>query len=365
MMPTCDLSMTDLRLFTRYEHGNDPVRVIHDGRGRPQYELRRRDGSTTLYPSASKLISEIAGRNMNFDRYFRIGRYRRRGRPNGSPDLLALLDQAKQTTPIVVPGPLSSRRTTGVVVADHSANISPLLEALPTLAEEVEPPPVVIEQFDRAFRLELDRLEGVVGIELAARSKRKGSQTIGDEVRRLLWAGFAGKMLSQGYDPEDVLQEVYRGLVVRNRGKCPWDRRKSTFGHYVHMVISCVLTNHHRKQVRRADRDAVSLEADVQLGGSCPLWYGSEVGDDLALQDFGRYLDRSVDGEASLGRRILPYVGAGYLRSEIAKELGTQPSNVSRALTWLRRQAAQWARETGMEGHVPERYRTVEESPDA
>lgn len=356
-MPTCDLLMTDLRLFTRYEHGNDPVRVIHDERGRSQYELRRRDGSTTLYSSARRLISEVAGRNMSFDRYFKIGRHRRRGRPNGSPDLLVLLDQAKQTAPIVVPGPRSSRRTTGVVIDEYSTRVQPLLEVLPPLAEHIEPPPVVIEEFDRAFRLELDRLEELVGIDLAARSKRKGAQTIADEVRRLLWAGFAGKMLSQGYDPQDVLQEVYRGLVVRNRGKCPWDRRKSTFGHYVHMVISCVLTNHHRKQVRRADRDAVSLESDVQLGGSCPLWYGSEVGDNLALQDFGRYLDRSVNGEAALGRRILPYVGAGYSRSEIAKELGTQPSNVSRALTWLRRQAAQWAEETGMQGHIPLRYR--------
>lgn len=78
-----------------------------------------------------------------------------------------------------------------------------------------------------------------LGIDLAAR---------GHEVRKLMWAGFGHKILRAGYDPEDVLQEVFRGILARNIGKCPWDARKSSFGHYVHMVIGCVLTNYHRKQ---------------------------------------------------------------------------------------------------------------------
>lgn len=70
----------------------------------------------------------------------------------------------------------------------------------------------------------------------------------GHEVRKLMWAGFGHKILRAGYDPEDVLQEVFRGLIARNAGQCPWDVRKSSFGHYVHMVIGCVLINYHRKQ---------------------------------------------------------------------------------------------------------------------
>lgn len=70
----------------------------------------------------------------------------------------------------------------------------------------------------------------------------------GHEVKKLMWAGFGNKILRAGYDPDDVLQEVFRGIVARNHGTCPWDARKSSFGHYVHMVIGCVLTNYHRKQ---------------------------------------------------------------------------------------------------------------------
>lgn len=230
--------------------------------------------------------------------------------------------------------------------------------------------PEMKAEFDRAFVLELDRLEGIVGIDLGAESERRGATWKADEVRKLLWRGFAGKMLSQGYDPEDVLQEVYRGLLVRNRGRCPWDGRKSTFGHYVHMVISCVLTNYHRKQARRIDRDAVSLTrqkadgdevGDVGQFGSCSIEHGSEVGDKLALEGLARFLDELEDEvpEAVLGREILPLVAAGHQRGEIVRATGERPSLVSRALAWLRKQTAEWARSGDLTGAVPLKYRTA------
>lgn len=90
-----------------------------------------------------------------------------------------------------------------------------------------------------------------LGIDLAAR---------GHEVRKLMWAGFGHKILRAGYDPEDVLQEVFRGIIARNNGICPWDAAKSSFGHYVHMVIGCVLTNYHRKQQGIREVEVVGLK---------------------------------------------------------------------------------------------------------
>ena len=97
-----------------------------------------------------------------------------------------------------------------------------------------------------------------LGIDLAAR---------GHEVRKLMWAGFGRKILRAGYDPEDVLQEVYRGLIARNAGICPWDGKKSSFGHYVHMVIGCVLINYHRKQQQVRGTEVLGARgADGQYG---------------------------------------------------------------------------------------------------
>ena len=385
--------VVELNLFTRYEHGNLPVRVHRNEEGETQYSITRAQGNVETYPSARRLLSSLYGHDvhMPFDRYFRLGRYRKQGRASGEANLLTLLDSnASRTrrTAITVHASASEKplRGTPIVLAepqkpadeglqggldDPYPAVQEFVEALEgdlkPIDEFIVPTDEMVEEFERAFRLELDRVEEKVGINLGGVSDRSGSKYKADEVRRLLWKGFAGRMLSQGYDPEDVLQEVYRGLLVRNNGRCPWDARKSTFGHYVHMVVGCVLTNYHRKEVRRIDRDAVPLELgrdgedrDVDVGqwGSCDIWDGSEIGDATVLQELACYLASLPDDapEALLGREILPLVRSGCSRGDIVKETGERPSLVSRALAWLRRQTALWACESGLGTYVPARF---------
>jgi len=380
----------EMHLYSRYEHGNLPVRVFRTPDNETHYEVLYPDESQSsgqrkvVFTSARKMISSFYGHDvhMPFDRYFRIGRYRQRGRASGSADLLSLLDTqgASKKTPITVHGkefqtPRKTRISLDSSLEGGSNSPDPVIAEFVSAMEEdllpeeafIEPTEEMKAMFDKAIELELDRLDGVVGINLGEKSARRDSSFKADEVRKLLWRGFAGKMLSQGYDPEDVLQEVYRGLLVRNKGKCPWDGRKSTFGHYVYLVIGCVLTNYHRKQVRRIDKDVVSLSmknkegeelADVGQFGSCRIEHGSELGDMLALDELAEYLEGLPDvaPEAVLGREILPLVASGHQRGEIVRETGKKPSLVSRALAWLRRQTALWATESGMGRNVPAKY---------
>jgi len=380
----------EMHLYSRYEHGNLPVRVFRTPDNETHYEVLYPDEFQSsgqrkvVFTSARKMISSFYGHDvhMPFDRYFRIGRYRQRGRASGSADLLSLLDTqgASKKTPITVHGkefqtPRKTRISLDSSLEGGSNSPDPVIAEFVSAMEEdllpeeafIEPTEEMKAMFDKAIELELDRLDGVVGINLGEKSARRDSSFKADEVRKLLWRGFAGKMLSQGYDPEDVLQEVYRGLLVRNKGKCPWDGRKSTFGHYVYLVIGCVLTNYHRKQVRRIDKDVVSLSmknkegeelADVGQFGSCRIEHGSELGDMLALDELAEYLEGLPDvaPEAVLGREILPLVASGHQRGEIVRETGKKPSLVSRALAWLRRQTALWATESGMGRNVPAKY---------
>jgi len=377
----------EMHLYTRYEHGNLPVRVFRDDEGETRYGVMHPGGHEVEHSSARQLIASLYGHDvhMPFDRYFRLGRYRQKGRASGQADLLTLLDAGASSTrlhstPVVVHGrDVKVPRKTPVAIdpgvqggeKEPDPDVLEFVKAmegdLKPLAAFAEPTDEMMKEFEKVFTLELDRVEGRVGIELDGASQRSGSVYRADEVRRLLWRGFAGKMLSQGYDPDDVLQEVYRGLLVRNKGKCPWDKNKSSFGHYVHMVISCVLTNYHRKQVRRIDKDAVSLTLvskdggemeDVGKFGSCQIEHGSELADMMALEQLAQYLRELPDDapEAELGRQILPLVASGHQRGEIVRETGRRPSLVSRALSWLRRQTAMWATESGMGRNVPPRF---------
>jgi DNA-directed RNA polymerase specialized sigma24 family protein len=181
----------------------------------------------------------------------------------------------------------------------------------------------------------------------------------GVEVRRLLHAGFGIRMARAGYDPEDVLQEVYRGILVRNRGKCPFDVRKSSFGHYVHMVIECVLSNYHRRESRH--RTAESSWEDMPEGRREAASDG--VGD-VGARDAVGWVSPMVDGEtdamalsaltdrvrwaladgdvtereAVLALGVLPLVQAGHApTSRGARECGWSASDWRDGVAALRR----------------------------
>ena len=342
-----------------------------------------------MFTSARKMISQFYGHDihMPFDRYFRLGRYRPRANGLGSANLLRLLDKKNpeqspitvhtfretagrelQTTNIAVstrakPSPKQRKSSKGSLFVSSAVDVE-ADEFFAAMTAELKPEEGFLiwtaemdAALEKTLALAMDRADGILGIDLVNRSH---------EVRKLLFAGFAGKMLSKGYNPEDVLQEIYRGLLVRNKGTCPWDKRKSSFGHYVHMVISCILTNYHRKESKRCDRDALPLEVKNADGedlptqwGSVKIHAGSEVGDQMALVGLQRYLALVPDtsAEAEVARLILPMVTAGCTRREIVAETGHKEGLVSRSLAWLRRECAIWATEMGMGRGVPLKYR--------
>ena len=226
-----------------------------------------------------------------------------------------------------------------------------------------------------------------LGIDLAAR---------GHEVRLLLNAGFGLKMSASGYDPDDVLQEVYRGILARNKGTCPFDPTISSFGHYVHMVCDCVLKNYHRKQKRRRCFETIGvktfgpesgdglIETDAALGavavldtgssysyggtpGPAPLAcssYGAappseDIAHTLAVNSLDHWFevafhyanktgDRRKAALIGTARAVLPLRAQGLTRSEIAKALDIPPTQVTKALGILRNGTAQWAEEQGL-----------------
>lgn len=180
-----------------------------------------------------------------------------------------------------------------------------------------------------------------LGIDLTAR---------GGEVAKILFAGFGSWIYSGGYDPEDVLQEVYRGILTRNAGKCPWDARKSSFGHYVHMVCQGVLSNWHRKIKRKRENEVVGVltcndHGDLVIGdvGSSNLPASQTSQPTEILQATADLLSHIPSDPATyLARRIVPLIRDGYTLVEMARLLGVKKSAVSEALAVLRHYAGTW-----------------------
>lgn len=288
-----------ITLFARYEHGGHPVRVVGDREG---FKVERPEGTET-FSSARSLIRSFYGGNdphMTFDRYFRIGKYAR-VKVQPTVDLVEMFSSNQPTLTLT--------------------KVEPAVEKEPEL-----------------------------GIDLAAR---------GHEVEKLMYAGFGSRINRSGFDPQDVLQEVYRGLLARNNGSCPFDIRKSSFGHYVHMVISCVLNNFHRRENRYRDRQQVGIGSysdgkwviddvacsDLASSQADHNDLMTEVGMDECVDDLQHFIRKSQRGQSKEGRlavEILPLVRRGHTRKEISELMDIPCSHVSKALGYLRAQTREW-----------------------
>lgn len=162
---------------------------------------------------------------------------------------------------------------------------------------------------------------GSLGIDLAER---------GNEVRKLFYAGgFTGTLIKQGIDPEDFLQEVYRGILARDRGSCPWDAKKSSFGHYVHIVIKCVLSNYLRKDRRRTSHEDLTSDG-VMVEGEVAE---SEGGDDFGRREILREL---FPQSWERVQNLVTGLEIGRSRKEMALELGMSASEVDLSLAKIR-----------------------------
>ena len=293
--------------YARTEHGGYPVTRLSRGvkiewpQG-PQVYLNTRTAIKALYCKAPLPPPGAYDPHLCFDRYFRQGRYAKHEYPS-----VDVFDLFKPDPPLQV-------------------TISPVR------------PPLSVHTGLTVF------VPSPVGIDL---SKRAG------EVRKLFYAGFARRVLRYGYDPEEVLQEVYKGIIIRNEGICPFDPAKSSFGHYVHMVTGCILSNYRRKYSRLSKYEQLGLKTYEEESEDVAE---SNLSSEQASQEEHceyrsalHYLEKLSEEEASKGgldpliaRKCVTLRAEGYKLKEITQKLGVSPSVVTGAIQIVRGVASRW-----------------------
>jgi len=195
--------------------------------------------------------------------------------------------------------------------------------------------------------MEIFRKRRPQGIDLSKR---------GHEVAKILFAGYGSRINYLGHDPDDVLQEVYQGILIRNQGKSPWDASRGSFGTYVHMVCGCVLSNYSKKRGRYLKNEQVGVlewregeSREVDLGesetlvkdkGAC-VGAGERV--EEYVEDLCDWIRKEKGERGEFLCRVVPYcVYLGMRRGEIAEEVGESPSKVGKALSEIRDLVREW-----------------------
>ncbi len=166
----------------------------------------------------------------------------------------------------------------------------------------------------------------------------------GIEVRRILYSCFGKKIVAQGFDPEEVLQEVYLKIAKANIGANPYNSVKSGFSHYVYMACNSLLLNYRKKEVRRSTKIVTGIRG-VDGDGDA----GESAVDDrdegtVELELMVRSIKDRLGGN-DLAGRIVEMLAIGYPRREIARELGVEPRKVSTAMKLIQDRALKIAKE--------------------
>lgn len=98
-------------------------------------------------------------------------------------------------------------------------------------------------------------------------------------VRRIFHArGFARRLREAGWEDADAIQEIYVGLLTRQRGRSRFDPGRASLSKYVFLVVSSVTRN---LLTRRSTRDRTWQEPDELAGLNV-----SDPGPDLTLLTF-------------------------------------------------------------------------------
>lgn len=285
-------------LYSRTEHGGFPVLKTDGG-----FEVGWPQGSFS-YPNARQLILALVNQaplpppeakdpKLTFNRYFRLGRY-----------------------------------------AKYRPLKTDTLDLFSGLA--LEEPPVKIPKSELIVHVPL-------GIDLANR---------GHEVAKLFYAGFGRTAARKGWDLQEVLQEVYKALLIRNQGTCPWDPAKSSFGHYVYMVCRGVMSNYGRKTARVYEAEsygtysAAGKEIDVAESNLAVTEENTSEIDGLIHRR--RLRDFVLEGseEAGVGKALLgecfALIAEGGTQKEISEKLSISVDRVSRISKFIRTRARQY-----------------------
>lgn len=180
----------------------------------------------------------------------------------------------------------------------------------------------------------------VVGIDLKEKHK---------DIKRLMFSGYGKVIHYNGYDPEDVLQEIYRGILARNNGKCPFDEKKSSFGHYVHMVIGCILNNYHRKRnkwkeneckAKGYDEDGNFGEKDSSEIASVEESYYDEMSYERAKEELVLACSSKISRDLNCYiKPILELLSLGHTQTYIGENLGLSRATVNKIVKKLRESA--------------------------
>lgn len=163
------------------------------------------------------------------------------------------------------------------------------------------------------------------------------------DVKRIFFRGFQPQILAlrgTGVDEEDLLQEVFLGILSRNQknGSGKFDPTRSSFSHYVHLVARSKTSQIGKKQTRWGRETPIE---EIETGAFQEPSQEPHALTQSLLGDFQIFLKKK--GNPKL-LQTLQGLQMGFSGSELASHLGLQIGETKRLIKQIRRLASEWDR---------------------
>lgn len=152
-----------------------------------------------------------------------------------------------------------------------------------------------------------------------------------EDIKKLFYKRQGQKFANSGVDLEELLNEVYKGILIRNEGSCPFDPEKSAMSTYIVMVIDCITMNYVNKDNRIKERFVTGVEDDVAC--SYNLAYEEDPSDAIFLEE----IRKSFSGTLL---KVYDALMDGLKKSHISREFGWEIRLVNKYVKQVREKVA-------------------------
>lgn len=152
-----------------------------------------------------------------------------------------------------------------------------------------------------------------------------------EDIKNLFFKRQGQKLMKQGVNTDEVLQEVYKGILIRNRGKCPYNPEKSAMSTYIVMVVDCITMNFMNKYNRINERFVPGVEDDV--ASSYNASYEEDPSDSIFLEEVRSSFTGSL-------LKVYDALMNGLKKSHISREYGWEIRLVNKYIKQVRERVA-------------------------
>lgn len=141
------------------------------------------------------------------------------------------------------------------------------------------------------------------------------------DIKSIFYRHFAPICFKNKVDPEEVLQEVYYGLEIRNRGTCPFDPAKSSMSTYIVLVARGVVFNYLKKTKNSRENEKTAKDEDSKIFDYIPMEEKC-IDESIVVNE----IRNMFKGEMA---NVFDDMTQGYTVKEIAKRQKLEPQKIN------------------------------------